>query len=223
MGFISIEQSENLFWLGRYVERVYLTLRNFDQLYDVLLDKDDRAYVAYCENLNIENIYENEIDFISRYLFDSKNPDSVYANLSRAYDNGIVLRNVISSASLSYLQMALDTLEEGRKTKSCILLNQQVIDYLLAFWGCIDDYCDSHQRRNVIKAGRYMERLDMQLRLHESWNRIDVTIHKLERRLEGARLSYSAECIRALLNYSRLGLDDKLAYSEALGIVHKLV
>lgn len=37
MDFISIEKGENLFWLGRYVERVYRTLNYLEGLYDVLL------------------------------------------------------------------------------------------------------------------------------------------------------------------------------------------
>ena len=32
-------------------------------------------------------------DFISRYLYDSTNPDSVLSNLLRAYDNAVVLIN----------------------------------------------------------------------------------------------------------------------------------
>lgn len=38
MDFISIEKGENLFWLGRYVERVYRTLNYLEGLYDVLID-----------------------------------------------------------------------------------------------------------------------------------------------------------------------------------------
>ncbi len=43
MGFISIEQSDNLFWLGRYAERVYRTIRCFEALCDVMLDIDEQA------------------------------------------------------------------------------------------------------------------------------------------------------------------------------------
>ena len=44
MDFISIEKGENLFWLGRYVERVYRTLNYLEGLYDVLIDTDAVSY-----------------------------------------------------------------------------------------------------------------------------------------------------------------------------------
>ena len=223
MGIISIEQSNNLFWLGRYVERVYLTLRYLDQLYDTLLDADPKAYEIYCEDLNIPMVYSDPMQFASDYLFDKNNPDSVYSNLSRAYDNGIVLRNQISSAALSYLQMALDTLEVGKKNNAYALLNRQIIDYLLAFWGCIDEYLGSRSERNLIKSGRYLERLDMQLRLSAPWPEVEVTLGKLERRLEGARISYNKDDIAAIFNYARLGSDDKETYKKALEIANRLV
>ena len=35
-------------------------------------------------------------------------PNSVYSNMLRAFDNGVVLRDELSSTTLSYLQMSLD-------------------------------------------------------------------------------------------------------------------
>ena len=45
------------------------------------------------------------------YLFDEENPDSVILSMKRAYDNGVVLREELSSNVLSYIQLALNTLE----------------------------------------------------------------------------------------------------------------
>lgn len=64
MGFISIEQSDNLFWLGRYAERVYRTIRSFEALCDVMLDIDEQAYKPFCAALNIPDIYKDSLDFI---------------------------------------------------------------------------------------------------------------------------------------------------------------
>ena len=223
MGFISVDQKDNLFWLGRYVERVYLTLRHFDELGDWLLDIDSTAYQGYCRRLNIPDIYTDALDFIERYMYDQSNPDSVYSNLSRAYDDGIVLRSVISSASLSYVQMGLDAIDEGRKTHASLLLSQQIIDCLLAFWGCIDDYCDAHQHRNVIKAGRYMERLDMQLRLHDPWPRIEVSLRKLQRRIAGGGLKCDGQAADGIMEYVLKAPEDDDSYLAALKLSHGII
>lgn len=80
MDFISIEKGENLFWLGRYVERVYRTLNYLEGLYDVLIDTDETAYKEFCVALNIPDVYEDASDFMTSYFFDELNPDSVYSN-----------------------------------------------------------------------------------------------------------------------------------------------
>lgn len=223
MDFISIEKSINLFWLGRYVERVYRTLCYLEGLFDVLLDTDETAYVAYCELLNIPNCYSNASDFMSAYLFDADNPDSVYSNLSRAYDDGLVLRNTISTRSLAYLQLALDHMDSARQSGAGALCSIEVVDRLLAFWGSIDEYVSSSQERSLIKAGRYLERLDMQIRLGESWERIGVTLGKLERRLDAARVAYDAGKLRVLQNFAQLAEEDPETRSVALETTQKLL
>ena len=76
MGYVSVEQGDHLFWLGRYVERVCLTLHYLEELYDVLLDSDSSAYKQFCDRLNIPNVYADEMDFITHYQWDKNNPDS---------------------------------------------------------------------------------------------------------------------------------------------------
>lgn len=135
MGVISREKVDHLYWLGRYTERVYTTLRMFFHLYDGMIEAPDGIYGEYCERLNIPNIYTSNRQFVQSYLFGKDNPDSVYANMERAYDNAVVLRDELSTTVLSYVQLALDTFEACSKTTAPLLELQQVIDYLLAFWG----------------------------------------------------------------------------------------
>lgn len=223
MYLISIDQGENLFWLGRYVERVCMTLHHLDDLYDVLLDSDNGAYAAFCEKLNIPNIYENDIDFIAKYQFAKDNPDSLYSNLSRAYDNGLVLRNTISSTTLSYIQMALDLLSEGQKGGACSLINQQLIDYLLAFWGCLDEKVYANNERNLIKAGRYLERLDMELRLGAAWREVEVTLSKLSHRLKGAEIAYNVDKLARLKEIAKAAPADDASRRAALELADGLM
>ena len=132
MDFISIEKGENLFWLGRYVERVYRTLNYLEGLYDVLIDTDETAYKEFCAALNIPDVYEDASDFMTSYFFDELNPDSVYSNLSRAYDDGILLRNTISTRSLAYIQLALDAMKMRRQKvpELCVLLKSSIACWL---------------------------------------------------------------------------------------------
>ena len=223
MGYVSVEQGDHLFWLGRYVERVCLTLHYLEELYDVLLDSDSSAYKQFCDRLNIPNVYADEMDFITHYQWDKNNPDSLYSNLSRAYDNGLVLRNIISTPALSYIQMSLDLMEEGGKTGAYALLNQQVVDYLLAFWGILDEKVGTEHKRSLIKAGRYLERLDMQLRLGADWEELEITLGKLIRRLEGSGININKDKLEALTYLIESQKGDDISRLQALSLIGELV
>lgn len=100
MGVVSIEKANHLFWLGRYTERVFTTLKGFVSVYDNMLDTDLTAYKGYCESIGIVDIYQSKDDFVVRYINDMSDPNSIINSLYRAYDNGIVLREEISSETL---------------------------------------------------------------------------------------------------------------------------
>lgn len=184
MGTISLEKMNHLLWLGRYTERVYTTLRLFDQYYDIMIDRDLFAYDGYCKRLTIPNIYRDKDHFTDSYLFEPENPDSLYSNLGRAFDNAVVLREELSSTVLAYIQMSLDILKSTRGSEAPLMELQRVMDYLLAFWGSVDDFVESEESRNLMKCGKYIERLDLYLRFEYPLRSIEKENRKLENRLK---------------------------------------
>ena len=51
MGAISVEKMDHLFWLGRYTDRVYTTVRLFFQIYDNMIEQPEGIYEKYCERM----------------------------------------------------------------------------------------------------------------------------------------------------------------------------
>lgn len=196
---ISNEQADRLYWLGRYVERVFSTLKLFNRSIDRMLDQDDDDYVDFCRRLSIpSNIYSGLDDFQVRYLFDPENPDSVYSNLSRAYDNAIVLRNFITSESLAFVQLALNHLEKGAIAESAFLETLRVSDWLLAFWGSIDDNVADVERRDLLKVGKYAERLDMRIRLGFGVEDIEPLLPRLLAHTKRVAVLLNGDALEAL-------------------------
>ncbi len=201
MGTISLEKRDSLYWLGRYTERVYTTLKAFYNYYDQMLDRQADAYKNLCERLDIPNIYQGEADFIHRFLFDPDDPNSIFTSLNRSYDNGIVLRNEISSDSLAYIQMALDIYSASSASDVPTMALLPVQDYLLAFWASIDDNVYDQRCRSIIKCGRYIERLDLFLRLSFSSEEIERTLCKMTPRLKQSGFEYDAAVLDSLYAY----------------------
>ena len=154
MGIISIGQTNQLFWLGRYSERVYTTLRLYSNRFDMMIDEIADSYMEFCRLVDIPDIYGSKEVFREKYPFDEENPDSIMSNLNRAYDNAIVLREEIGSETLSYIQLAIYEMNRARISKAPLIEMQRVMDNLLAFWGIADDSIDSEQVRDIIKVGK---------------------------------------------------------------------
>ena len=190
MGIISVEQADHLFWLGRYTERVYTTLRFYFPRFDSMIDETVDSYQAFCESIDIPNIYTSKEDFLRRYPFDADNPDSIISNLNRAYDNAIVLRESIGSEALSYVQLAIYDMNKASASSSPMIELQYLMDHILSFWGIADDQIDSEQVRNMIKAGKRIERIDMYARLKVSREELIREVCRMIPRVERSGLRY---------------------------------
>lgn len=198
MGIISVEQADHLYWLGRYTERVYSTLRFYFQRFDTMIDETIDSYQVFCESIDIPNIYTSKDDFIKRYPFDADNPDSIISNLNRAYDNAVVLRESIGSETLSYIQLAIYDMNKAAVSKAPLDELQILIDHLLAFWGIADDWIESEQVRNMIKAGKRIERIDLYARLGVSREELVREVHRMIPRVERSGLRYDKEKLAGL-------------------------
>ena len=193
MGIISVEQADRLFWLGRYTERVYTTLRMYSQSFDVMIDEITDSYQDFCKKIDIPDIYGSKEVFKKKYPFDRENPDSIISNLERAYDNAIVLRESIGSETLAYIQLAIYEMNRAMESRSPMIELQKVTDNLMAFWGIADDQIDSEQIRNIIKAGKRIERVDLYARLGVPGNELIREVSRMIPRVERCGLEYDPQ------------------------------
>ena len=207
MGIISINQADHILWLGRYVERVYTTVRLYNQYFDSMIDGNVESYPEFCEKLDIPNIYTSVDDFMTRYPFDTDNPDSIISNLNRAYDNAIVLRETIGSESLAYIQLAIYDWKAAKENPAPLMETQKLIDHIMAFWGNIDDVIDSEEVRNILKAGKRIERVDLFARLGMPQKTLLREIHRLCPRVKKSGLPHDTEklvTLEALANEAKI-------------------
>ncbi|MCL2260646.1 MAG: alpha-E domain-containing protein, partial [Fibromonadales bacterium] len=139
MGIVSLKHSSNLYWLGRYAERVYTTLDTFFDYYDSTLDKDKQSYKDFLKRLEIEDKFSDYESFLNEFLYGT-DCFSISSTFRLAYDNALVLKNMIGSEALAYLELARNVFHSHKDTKNFRLAFMPVIDYLLSYWGCIDDH-----------------------------------------------------------------------------------
>ena len=200
MAILSAEHSDQLYWLGRYSERVYTTIREFAKRFDSMIELKDEEYNEYCKAQDIPNIYTSKEDFVRRYCFDENDTNSIYSNLIKAYDNAVVLRDEIGSETLSYIQLAVYAMSKAKVSEAPLIQLQKVVDNIVAFWGMTDDDIDSECVRSIIKLGKRVERIDLYARMKMNPAELRREMKRLNTRINRSGLKYNTMKL-AHLNY----------------------
>lgn len=181
---ISTQKTERLYWLGRYAERAYITLHLLRKHFDLMIDEDEEAFFSFCKKMNIENVYKSSNDFITGYVYDVDNPDSIINMLERANDNAILLREDITSETLSFIQLSICDIKSNDPEHRSLDNLQCITDHILAFCGSLDERINDPHIRNAIKFGRFLESADLHIRFGYSEHRIMPILNNMDEILE---------------------------------------
>lgn len=126
--------AEDLFWLGRYVERAEDTARMLDVTYHHVLEsppmEEPTAWQELLEVLFLRDAYDGSIDgpSVSRYLVtDASNPGSIVAAIGRSRENARGLRDRISTElweaiNTFHLELTTADLDVGVQARTYELL-----------------------------------------------------------------------------------------------------
>ena len=170
---ISAIKANSLFWLGRYEERVYITLHMMRKCYDKMIDGEMEDYWPFWQKLDPLGVYQTNDEFTLGMMYDCGNPSSVMSTQTKAMDNAILLREEIMSETLSYLEMSVALLKRcSEKQETNVMTLQPVIDWSLAFWGSAEQRLQNHKAQYIMMIGRNIENLDMLLRFEYCYERI---------------------------------------------------
>ncbi len=210
MGTVTLGKLDSLYWLGRYIERVYQSILMYKKIYDKLIDQDSTGFEEECRRMGIANTFASGDEFTWGMAFDTDNPLSIISNLYRAYDNAMIMRDEISSETLAYIHLSLAEMKRAKISEAPLMELQNVEDLILAFWGCLDDRVDDEKVRNTVKAGRRIERLDILLRREADRKDLDREIKRLMSRINTTELPYN----RVALLYAAAMVEDENAKYE---------
>ncbi len=182
---ISAAKANRLYWLGRYVERCYISLHLLRRYYDKMIDSPHEVYEEFYRKLDTINPYPNAKSFQKGSLYDKQNPISIISGLEACNDNGIVLRREISTETLSYIEMSLSRIKEASAEEELNITHlQSITDNLLAFWGSIDVRVFDERIRSFLRLGRLVENIDMHIRFDYQYYRIEEAFESLIMRIE---------------------------------------
>lgn len=224
---ISAVKANSLFWLGRYEERVYITLHLLRKCHDKMIDGELEDYWPIWQKLDTTGAYQTIEEFTFGIMYDDTNPSTVMAAQTKAMDNAILLREDILSETLSYLEMSLALLKECRKKqeKNVICL-QPVIDWSLAFWGSAQQRLQNHKALYIMSIGRNVENMDMLLRFDYSYERVVLAYDSLKRYCKQMPNIIDEDIegeLNSLIIEERFNLNDVEYKNKLLELINQLV
>lgn len=206
---LSSSKVNRLFWLGRYAERVYTSLHLVRKYLDKMIDSAPDCYKDFCASLGIPADYKSAEDFHQRYLYDEESPFSLITAMRCAFDNGIELREEIKSESLSYIELALNTLRQCSKTAVKYEELQPVTDNLLAFWGGLDERMTSREAKDLLHLGRMLESLELHVRFQYDMHHVRAIYDTIDLYVEHLPNVYDKQ------SYAELGSLMRSAYDTS--------
>lgn len=172
---LSPTKANSLFWLGRYTERIYLELHLLRLCFDKMIDGAPEDYSTYLESIGNYIVYPDLPATRNGLVHDINNPVSVLSCIERANDNAVILRDEIMSPTLAYIQMCLEKLRNTSKTATDTNVEdlQQLTDWILAFWGSVEERVYDPRVRNLLRIGKLVEHIDMNIRFCYKFYRIE--------------------------------------------------
>lgn len=177
---ISAAKANRLFWLGRYVERVYMTLHLLRRVYDKMIDGKPADYESFWRKLDVSDSYASTGEFTLGMMYDSDNASSILSSLNRAMDNAIMLREDIKSETMSYIEMSISLMKQFSTEAMANITNlQPVTDWMLAFRGSAAQRIEEPKVLSIIAIGQIIEKMDIMLRFSYSYDRIATQYYML--------------------------------------------
>lgn len=222
MGTLSLSKIGRLFWLGRYTERVFTSLKATKYIYDRYVDGEECDYNEYCVKAGIPNVYTSTEDFCKSYLSDRNNPCSLVSLLGCAYDNAIVLRDTIGTDTFSYIQLACSAMDKALSSHHPEMELQWVLDDIMAFRGSAEESLMDESSRSVLRTGASLERVDLCLRLDYPDEVCQAECSKLLNRLYKTPLTPDQEKLNRLVDTVLDTEKPRLSKAETLACVESL-
>lgn len=197
---ISPAKANAMYWLGRYTERIYIELHLLRRCFDFMIDGKPEEYESYLSAIGNTVRYADLREERIGLVHDKNNPVSVLFCIERANDNAILLRDEIMSPTLAYIQMSLERLRNAAlEKKEPDLEELQILtDWMLAFWGSIEERVYADNVKNILKMGKLVEHIDMNIRFGYKFYRVEEAFAALCKLYESEPRAFCHDAIEEL-------------------------
>ena len=170
----------NLYWLGRHLERIELSLLEINKTYDQIIDVDKNAGVELYKRYGITIEYSNALGFLAQAIR-GDHPANLANIMVNARENAIIGRPNIDASAFGEV---IDLHELLHKMGNSICdIDYKDIDTALSL---ISEIWGAHEKRGhrrcsdyFLKLGKLIEEVDFRLRFDKDMEMTDLIIEDI--------------------------------------------
>jgi uncharacterized alpha-E superfamily protein len=155
----------NLYWLGRYLERIEETLHQVIIAYDKIVDVDKEAGVKLYKKFDIELRYTDALDFLNEAIL-GDHMANLTTLMGYARENAIISRNQLNSGAFGEI-IALNALFENI-SKTHAAIDYKFVDsaqsLISEIWGELSKRVHRKNSDYFIRLGKLVEEADFYFR-----------------------------------------------------------
>ncbi len=175
---ISINSAQNLYWLGRYIQRVETIAKECIKSFDYIIDKDFDDGKNLFEKLSADIEYKDEKEFLEEAVF-GEHGSSIYGSMFAMKENAVTCRAQIHSSAFAYLNTAYIGVKELRGAQIEVFDLEKLLSNLYALNGMLDSSLLRTDASNFIEFGKRVERIELEIRLYDNLNIVLFEIDEL--------------------------------------------
>lgn len=170
----------NLYWLGRYLERIELSLFEINKAYDQIIDVDKDAGVKLYQTYGISLEYKGALDFLAQAIR-GEHAANLPTLMVYARENAIIARSNIDASAFGEIIELHDLFQ--KISKSTFDIDYNDIDIALSL---ISEIWGAHERKGhrrcsdyFLKLGKLIEEVDFRLRFNREMEMTDLIIDEI--------------------------------------------
>ena len=179
MILISPQTAQNLYWMGRYIQRAESMTRLVIATFDDMLDRNPLEAHHLYEKLGLDIHFNSPRDFLRKSLFELEHV-SLLTAINYARENAILTRASLPNRMFSRINALYLKYHNTKEDPNVSLFwLESTLQELDAIWGNLDLTLIEAKETPFIKLGKVIERMDLNIRLFDCIEATLLDIDKL--------------------------------------------
>lgn len=163
---LTANMASNLYWFGRYLERIEAMLMEIVSAFDEIIDVDKAAGKKLYRRLEIEIKYKNANDFLNEACF-GEHESNMYTLINYVRENAIITRAYVDANAFGSIIELSELLKQAQNENFIVDCSfvEKVSSRISEIWGELSRKQERNSSDYFIRLGKLVEKVDIHLRL----------------------------------------------------------